>query len=70
MKGRVSFRICGRDLTLPETPELPDLRWEEPVQANTVKRKSNISGDHIGTGNKGQNSVKRVVRRKRAGCPT
>jgi hypothetical protein len=67
MSGRRTFRICGKKLTIPATPKLPDMKWEDLVQPSPPQRQFKPSRDlfkNVGTGPKG--SMKKVVRRKRA----
>jgi hypothetical protein len=66
MSSRRTFRICGRKLTLPKTPKLPDLKWDDLVQPSPIEKDFEFSRRFFKEELKGTaRTMKKVVRRKR-----
>jgi hypothetical protein len=70
MSGSRTFRICGRRITIPETPKLPDMKWDDLVQPSPVQKRRDIPWEIFDPEEKKRGKKrKKVVRRKRAKGP-
>ncbi len=66
MSGKSTFRICGRKLTIPATPILPDMKWEDLVQPSPIENDFGFSREFFNPEKKRPSMrKKKVIRRKR-----